>query len=187
MEVQVLILCGSGNTTGNTYRMCQVFGSVMEQNGCPCEIADLSEYDIRDYIGDRPYDDDMDKFLGKMEMTDLLVFATPVRFNGCSSILKRFIDRLNPYWGSDRPHPRFACGLLCGGSPDCEFSHARSEMVSASNTVGMKWVGALCISNTDVSGVDDSVVAKFALDLLGYIENRIWKTSSARMCISAPT
>lgn len=170
--MQALILCGSGNTEGNTYRMCQVFGSVMEQNGWGTEIADLVSYDIRDYAGDGIYDDDMSLFLEKMGSADLLVFATPVRFNGCSSILKRFIDRLNVYWGSELPHPSYACGLLCGGSPDCEFSHARSELVSASNTVGMRWVGALCLPGTDKAPVDDSAVAKFAIDLLGYIENR---------------
>ena len=168
--MKALIVCGSGNTTGNTYRMCQVFEAIFQQSDWDVRIADLTEYDILDYVGEKEYDDDMEQFYSEMETTDLLVFATPIRFNGCSSILKRFIDRLNPYWNASHPHPASACGLLCGGSPECEFSHARSEMVSASNTVGMKWLGALCIPGTDKEGIDDSKVAKFALDLLGFIE-----------------
>lgn len=168
--MKALIVCGSGNRTGNTYRMCQVFEAVFQQNDWDVRIADLVDYKVLDYVGDKEYDDDMSSFYDELETTDLLVFATPVRFNGCSSILKRFIDRLNPYWNSSRPHPRDACGLLCGGSLDCEFSHARSEMVSASNTVGMKWLGALCVPGTDKESVDDSKVATFALNLLGFIE-----------------
>lgn len=168
--MKALIVCGSGNTNGNTYRMCQVFEAVFQQSDWDVRIADLTGYNIFDYVGEKEYDDDMEQFYREMETTDLLVFATPIRFNGCSSILKRFIDRLNPYWNASRPHPASACGLLCGGSPECEFSHARSEMVSASNTVGMKWLGALCIPGTDKEEMDDSKVAKFALDLLGFIE-----------------
>lgn len=115
--MKALIVCGSGNRTGNTYRMCQVFEAVFQQNGWDIRIADLTEYSISDYVGERDYVDDMNLFYGEMETAELLVFATPIRFNGCSSILKRFIDRLNPYWNSPRPHPDDACGLLCGEVP----------------------------------------------------------------------
>ena len=111
----------------------------------------------------------MEDFCYRMEDTDLLVFSSPIYFNGCSSIMKRFIDRLNPYWGSDRRHPRYCCGLLDGGSPEPEFSHARSEMVSASNTVGMEWLGELCIGGTDRNGIDEGRVRAFAKDILSRI------------------
>ena len=165
--MKVMILCGSGHSGGSTEHMCQVFSDVIESRGSDAEIVMLSEMDIADYTGEHPYDDDMGSMYKAMESADLLVFSTPIYFNGCSSILKRFIDRLNPYWGSDRAHPRYACAMMCGGSPQCEFSHARSEIVSAANTVGMEWLGELCLPGTDKGRIDESAVKSFAEKILG--------------------
>ena len=142
--------------------MCQVFSEVMESHGVASDIVRLSDLNILDYTGDHEYDDDMESLCRNMEATDLLVFSTPIYFNGCSSILKRFIDRLNPYWGSDRPHPKYACAMMCGGSPQCEFSHARSEIKSAVNTVGMEWLGDVCLPGTDKGKIDEAGIREFA-------------------------
>ena len=142
--------------------MCQVFSEVMDSHGVASDIVRLSDLNILDYTGDHEYDDDMESLCRNMESTDLLVFSTPIYFNGCSSILKRFIDRLNPYWGSDRPHPKYACAMMCGGSPQCEFSHARSEIKSAVNTVGMDWLGDMCLPGTDKGKIDEARIREFA-------------------------
>ena len=160
--MKVMILCGSGHSGGSTEHMCQVFSEEMESLGHTAEIVRLSDLRILDYAGDREYDDDMGSMFSEMGSADLLVFSTPIYFNGCSSILKRFIDRLNPFWGSDLAHPRYACAMMCGGSPQCEFSHARSEIRSAVNTVGMEWLGDLCLPGTDNGRIDESVVRGFA-------------------------
>ena len=159
--MKVLILCGSGHSGGSTERMCQVFSEAMISRGHAAEIVKISELNILDYAGDREYDDDMETMFSKMGSADLLVFSTPIYFNGCSSILKRFIDRLNPFWGSDLAHPKYACAMMCGGSPQCEFSHARSEIRSAANTVGMEWLGDLCLSGTDKGVIDEAAVRQF--------------------------
>lgn len=160
--MNVMILCGSGHSGGSTERMCQVFSEVMDSHGVASDIVRLSDLNILDYTGDHEYDDDMESLCRNMESTDLLVFSTPIYFNGCSSILKRFIDRLNPYWGSDRPHPKYACAMMCGGSPQCEFSHARSEIKSAVNTVGMEWLGDVCLPGTDKGKIDEAKIREFA-------------------------
>lgn len=160
--MKVMILCGSGHAGGSTERMCQVFSEVMDSHGVASDIVRLSDLNILDYTGDHEYDDDMESLCRNMESTDLLVFSTPIYFNGCSSILKRFIDRLNPYWGSDRPHPKYACAMMCGGSPRCEFSHARSEIKSAVNTVGMEWLGDVCLPGTDKGKIDEAKIREFA-------------------------
>ncbi|MBO5518745.1 MAG: NAD(P)H-dependent oxidoreductase, partial [Candidatus Methanomethylophilus sp.] len=160
--MKVMILCGSGHAGGSTERMCQVFSEVMDSHGVASDIVRLSDLNILDYTGDHEYDDDMESLCRNMESTDLLVFSTPIYFNGCSSILKRFIDRLNPYWGSDRPHPKYACAMMCGGSPQCEFSHARSEIKSAVNTVGMEWLGDMCLPGTDKGEIDEAKIREFA-------------------------
>jgi multimeric flavodoxin WrbA len=160
--MKVMILCGSGHSGGSTERMCQVFSEVMDSHGVASDIVRLSDLNILDYTGDHEYDDDMESLCRNMESTDLLVFSTPIYFNGCSSILKRFIDRLNPYWGSDRPHPKYACAMMCGGSPQCEFTHARSEIKSAANTVGMEWLGDVCLPGTDKGKIDEAKIREFA-------------------------
>ena len=160
--MKVMILCGSGHSGGSTERMCQVFSEVMDSHGVASDIVRLSDLNIIDYTGDHEYDDDMESLCRNMESTDLLVFSTPIYFNGCSSILKRFIDRLNPYWGSDRPHPKYACAMMCGGSSQCEFSHARSEIRSAANTVGMEWLGDVCLPGTDKGKIDEAKIREFA-------------------------
>ncbi len=165
--MKALILCGSGHSGGSTKRMCQVFSEAMILRGHAAEIVKISELNIHDNAGDCENDDDMEIMFSKMGSADLLVFSTPIYFNGCSSILKRFIDRLNPFWGSDLAHPKYACAMMCGGSPQCEFSHARSEIVSAANTVGMEWLGELCLPGTDKGRIDESAVKSFAEKILG--------------------
>ena len=165
--MKVLILCGSGHPDGSTEHMCQEFSMEMVMCGHETATVMLSDFHILDYTGDHEYEDDMETMFSKMGSADLMVFATPIYFNGCSSILKRFIDRLNPFWGSDLAHPKYACAMMCGGSPQCEFSHARSEIVSAANTVGMEWLGELCLPGTDKGRIDESAVKSFAEKILG--------------------
>ncbi|MCQ2079469.1 MAG: flavodoxin family protein [archaeon] len=155
--MKAMVLCGSGNTDGYTHDMCQTFADGLKPVFSEVRVVDLSSLRIGDCTGCSScrygrgcvLRDDAEALFREMEDTDLLVLATPIRFNGPSSVLKRFIDRLNPYWGGSRVHPRWCCGLMCAGSSRPCFDHARSEMRSASNTVGMEWLGELCIPDTD--------------------------------------
>jgi hypothetical protein len=52
--------------------------------------------------------------------------------------------------------------MMCGGSPQCEFSHARSEIKSAVNTVGMEWLGDVCLPGTDKGKIDEAKIREFA-------------------------
>ena len=119
--VKVTVLCASGNTSGCTHALCGAFTDECRDRGHDAELIDLSALDIEDCNGCGVcrkkgkciLSDGSDVLFDKVENSDLVVLATPIRFNGPSSIMKRFIDRLNPYWLSDKPHPSKVCGILC--------------------------------------------------------------------------
>lgn len=172
--MRVLVLCSSGNAVGFTHNMCVLFDRYAREKGHESEIVNLHKLKIKDCTGcvecrdggKCVIKDDAEKLFRKMERADILVMATPIRFNGPSSVLKRFIDRLNPYWYSSRKHPVNACGMICAGSPRPNFEHARSEMIAACNTVGMRWLGDLCVPETDFRTMTDGRIEKFAEKIL---------------------
>ncbi|MCQ2085737.1 MAG: flavodoxin family protein [archaeon] len=172
--MKILILCASGNSDGYTYHMCQQFQSAVSSDGHDAELVELSDMCIEDCNGccscksgkGCVIKDDMSAMYSVLGFVDMVVMATPIRFSGPSSILKRFIDRLNPFWFSKADHPKFACAMMCGGSPEPKFTNARSEMVSAANTVGMKWLGELCIGGTDEPINQDERISLFAKEMV---------------------
>ena len=168
--MKVTVLCASGNTSGCTHALCGAFVDECRDRGHDAELIDLSALDIEDCNGCGVCRkkgkciliDGSDVLFDRVENSDLVVLATPIRFNGPSSIMKRFIDRLNPYWLSDKPHPSKVCGILCGGSPEPVFSHALSELKSAAATLRAEWAGELLVSDTDNSGCGKADVKAFA-------------------------
>ena len=172
--MKVTVLCASGNTSGCTYSLCSDFLEECRERGCDAELIDLSALDIEDCNGcgvcrkkgECVISDGSGDLFAKVESCDLLVLASPIRFNGPSSIMKRFIDRLNPYWLADKPHSSKACGILCGGSPEPVFSHALSEFKSAAMTLKAEWMGELLVSNTDNGGCDKAYAKSFAEKVL---------------------
>ncbi len=172
--VKVTFLCASGNTSGCTHSLCVGFLQECRSRGHDAELIDLSALDIEDCNGCGVcrkkgrciLKDGSGELFGKVETSDLVVLASPIRFNGPSSIMKRFIDRLNPYWLSDKPHPSRACGILCGGSPEPVFSHALSELRSAAVTLKAEWAGELLVPDTDNGGCGKADVKAFAEKVL---------------------
>lgn len=168
--MKVTVLCASGNTSGCTHSLCSQFVRECRDRGHDAEMIDLSSIDMRDCTGCKAchrdgrcvLDDGADAVFSTVEGSDMVVMASPIRFDGPSSILKRFIDRLNPYWFFEKPHPVKACGILCGGSPEPVFSHALSEMRSAAVTLKAQWIGELLVPDTDNNGCDGADVKSFA-------------------------
>ena len=172
--MKVTVLCASGNTDGCTHTLCEGFVRECMSRGHDAELIDLGALDIEDCNGCGVcrkegrciLSDGSGELFAKVEDSDMIVMATPIRFNGPSSIMKRFIDRLNPYWMSDKPHPSKACGILCGGSPEPVFSHALSELKSAAVTLKADWAGELLIADTDGRGCGGADVKGFAEKVL---------------------
>ncbi len=172
--MRIIVLCASGNTTGHTYAVASAFSRECTSRGHDAELADLSRLNIRDCDGCRSCHegdgcvirDDADVLFPRLESSDLIVFATPLRFNGVSAIMKRLIDRLNPFWFSRKNGLRAACGIICAGSLNPVFSHAMSELKSAAAVLNAEWMGELLIGNTDRADPDMGEVARFAEKVL---------------------
>ena len=109
--VKVLILSG-GSPNGKTYRMCQSFISALPE-GWDASLVQISDEIAhctgcnRCRTGDCVFHDDMDDIVRKMDASDAVIFATPIRFNGPSSMMKAVIDRFQAVWNRpDRLSPR---------------------------------------------------------------------------------
>ncbi len=172
--MRITVLCASGNTVGQTYAVASAFSRECTSRGHDAELVDLSAVEIRDCDGCKSCHDgegcvirdDMDALYPKLEYSDLIVFATPLRFNGVSSIMKRFIDRLNPFWFSRKNGLRAACAIMCGGSFEPVFKHAISELKSAAAVLNADWKGELLFGNTDNVEPDMEEVTRFAEKVL---------------------
>ncbi|AGI47609.1 Multimeric flavodoxin WrbA [Thermoplasmatales archaeon BRNA1] len=180
--MKALVLDGSGNPNGFTSEMCQAASSVLEGAGIECSVVQLGKVWIEHCNGclscrkggKCTIDDGMTAYYDALGEIDLLVFATPIRFSGPSSILKTFMDRLNPFFYSNLKHPRFAAAMMCGGADAPRFSNALSEMKALSITVGAEWAGELEVSGTDSKSREEvaAEAAHFAETLIRRIQNR---------------
>lgn len=161
--MKALIVCGSGNTDGFTYAMCQGAERGLKAVGWEVDTVFPYGMDIRHCNGclgcrnggDCVIGDDMAEVYALFERADLLLLTTPIHFSGPSSILKTLVDRFNPYWYHGRPHPSRCAALMCGGSENPRFSNTVSILKALSLTVGMEWVGELCLGGTDRGTVTD--------------------------------
>lgn len=167
---RVLIICGSAGRGGTTEAMCQSAAAAFREAPSDALIVFPSEMEIRhctgcDLCGSGRcvIDDDMSRLYKLFAESDLVILATPLHFNGPSSLMKTVMDRFQVYWrGSGLPHPKAAMGLICAGSDEPNFSPTLSIMRAFAATTGMKWVGEVCISGTDRDGdarVDEAVRA----------------------------
>lgn len=177
--MRIIVLCASGNKTGCTHGLGSAFSDHCRQIGHDAEVIDLHYYDIKDCTGCGScsesgrcrIDDECGLIFTKIESADLVVFVTPVRFNGVSSILKRFIDRMNPYWHSGSLKVPYACAIVIGGSPTPVFTHALSEIKSGVAVMSSEWKGELLISGTDGGGCSEEDAETFAERILSSCGN----------------
>lgn len=157
---RVLIICGSAGRGGTTETMCRAAADAVRAGNADALVAYPSEMDIRhctgcDLCGSGRcvIEDDMSRLYKLFGESDFLILATPLHFNGPSSLMKTVMDRFQVYWrGSGLPHPKAAMGLICAGSDDPNFSPTISIMRAFAVTTGMYWAGEVCVSGTDRCG-----------------------------------
>ena len=96
--------------------------------------------------------------------SDLIVFATPVRFNGPSSIIKTVVDRMQALWN----HPdmlskkeRWFTFMASAGRDDPGIEGCRTVFRSLCLSLGGKWIEPHVFSGTDSSleGLESSAVS----------------------------
>ena len=106
-EITVVALCGSPRKGGNTDLMTDAFLEGAQSEDAEVEKIFLDELDIRpigpvgdvwDERVDVRADDDARVILEKMAAADIVVFASPVYWQGVSAQMKCLIDRQSAYY-----------------------------------------------------------------------------------------
>ncbi len=100
--MRVLMLNGSSNQKGNTYRSLLEIGKQLEKEGIEYEIFQLGGVPIRDCIGCGKCsedgcifkDDKVNEFVAKAKQSDGFVFGTPVYYAHPSGRVLSFLDRV---------------------------------------------------------------------------------------------
>ncbi len=107
---------------GNTALSLEPFLEGMGEEGCEVESVYTCRLHVKPCLGDRAcwtktpgecvQDDDMKTLLPKIKEADVIVFATPVFWDGMTGALKNLIDRLlpilEPYFVMREEHCRHA-------------------------------------------------------------------------------
>lgn len=106
-ETAVVILLGSPRRRGNTHLMAEAFAEGARSEGAAVEMIFLDDLHIRpigpvgDVFKEREdirADDDARAVLEKMAAADIVVFASPVYWQGVSAQMKCLVDRQSAYY-----------------------------------------------------------------------------------------
>lgn len=105
--MKVVILLGSPRRKGNTHLLSEAFAEGARSEGAEVELLFLDDYHVRpigpvgDVFEEREdirADDDGRMLLEKMAAADIVVFASPVYWQGVSAQMKCLIDRQSAYY-----------------------------------------------------------------------------------------
>ncbi|MCD7806702.1 MAG: flavodoxin family protein [Lachnospiraceae bacterium] len=144
--MKVLMLNGSANRNGNTYRALKEIGIQLEKEGIEYEIFQMGGGAVRDCIGCRQCteqgciftDDTVNEFIAKAKEADGFVFGTPVYYAHPSGRVLSFLDRVF-----------YSSGRIFAFKPGASVAVARRGGTSASFDAMNKYFG---ISQMPVAG-----------------------------------
>jgi multimeric flavodoxin WrbA len=135
-EIKVVALCGSPREGGNTDLMTDAFLEGAKAEGAEVEKFFLDKMDIRpigpvgddfEMRADVRADDDARMVLERMAAADIVVYSSPVYWQGVSAQLKCLIDRQSAYYMADWLREGMAgCGMFvitAYGAPNEDQSH----------------------------------------------------------------
>ena len=182
---KLLIINGSPRKKGCDARVCEEISRLASKYGYESETVWAYDLDIR---GCRAcmackstqkcvQKDCMNDILDKIKASDMLLFATPVYFNGETGPMKTFLDRMYPLMrmNPDRTTTSFignvkkASIVVCCGAPDGNMLYAN---IIAKFMNVLKKFGVTDVSGTVIpSGNPDTVLdSSFCKSYLGEIE-----------------
>ena len=157
--MKVLILSG-GFRGGNTDCQCKSLFDYVKSQGLDVSYVLLSELQIGHCRGCNVcsesgtcfLNDDMPSVFDLFSEADVVIFATPVRFNGPSSVIKTMIDRFQELWNNPEKvshKKRFMCLLANSGSDNPDIRPMRTVFRSFCYSFGGEWVGDAISIGTD--------------------------------------
>lgn len=124
------------------------------------EVINVTELDISFCTGCESckggsgciHDDDMRIVLDAFDRADVVVFSTPIRFNGPSSMIKTVLDRFQELWndaGRVDHRPRYMGLLMTAGSVNPDPNPSLKIFRSFCASFGGVWLGHSIMSGTD--------------------------------------
>ncbi len=148
--MKILAVCGSPRK-GNTEAMLRKILDGAKEAGAEIELVLLKDKNIKhcdgcnacEASGTCHVDDDMPGILRKVFDADALVLGTPNYFNNVSGLMKDFIDRINPYWESEKIKGKKAAIVCVGTEEKGSLEHCRDALLEFAEICEMKVVGTI--------------------------------------------
>ncbi|MBN2067071.1 MAG: flavodoxin family protein [Candidatus Diapherotrites archaeon] len=120
--MKALAICGSPRK-GNTEAMLKRVLDGAKSKGAGIELIRLIDKNILECDGCSGCEgtkscrisDEMPQIYAKVMDADALVLGSPNYFNNVSSLMKKFIDRMNPYWQDKRLQGKKVALVMPGG------------------------------------------------------------------------
>lgn len=121
--MNIIAICGSPRG-GNTEFVLKRILTKAEEFGASSELVLLREKRIEfckgclscDSSGECSIRDDMQIIYSKLEEADLVIFGSPNYFHNVSGIMKNFIDRLLPFYYTDKMKDKKMVIAIVGSS-----------------------------------------------------------------------
>jgi len=141
-DITVVILLGSPRRNGNTHLMAEAFAEGARSEGAEVESIFLDDLNLRPIgpVGDVweeredvRADDDTPGVLHRMAAADIVVFASPVYWQGVTAQMKMVIDRQSAYyvapWLREGMEGSGFFAITAWGAPNEDQSHWVTEPV----------------------------------------------------------
>ena len=148
--MKILAICGSPRR-GNTEAMLKRILDGSKEAGAEVELVLLKDKNIKhcdgcmacEATGTCHVDDDMPGILRKVLYADALALGTPNYFNNVSGLMKDFIDRINPYWESEKIKGKKAAIVCVGSEEEGSLGHCRDALIEFAEICKMRVVGTI--------------------------------------------
>lgn len=166
---QGIILLGSSNSRGETFRHCEYLS---QHTGFP--ILDLKTKHILpfDYEFKNQEDDFLPTFREIVDNYELLIFATPVYWYSMSGTMKVFFDRISDCLKVHKEEGRKLRGkkmaVLCAGYDKVLKPGFYMPFVESAKYLGMTYVGETYLAEDTTEEANKHALNVFIQELLKY-------------------
>lgn len=166
----VEVLVGSPRKNGNTSIMANYLQDNLKKEGISSNISFLYDIEIKPCADCRAckkgnlncmLKDEASLLYSRIEKSDIIILGTPIYWFGPSATMKLLIDRLRPYYLSNKLAGKRAALLLAAGegTKDCDLTIEMFKRIF--QALGMNYIGAVTATAYDAGDVfEDNITLK---------------------------
>lgn len=193
---EVIIIMGSHRKQGNTAYWVQNIKQALDQTAIAYKVFDINDLNINHCIDctvcrqrwrECIHDDDMNAVYDALQMAKIIVWATPVYYNGLTSKLKTLVDRCQmifmcdfahqkPFTTQESPQSKNGFIVSIGGAKAYENQFVGNELSLklVFDNIHMRLVQHLKYNNTDRIHLSDQPnVLEDVTRIVKFIENEV--------------